>query len=66
MFAHASLVGTATPGEAPAPAKIPVSSSDGSDGAAQARSHVEDGSSVAALVVDLRGTRDILFLSPSR
>ena len=44
----------------------PLPSTDPADGLVHARSTVGDGSSVASLVVDLRGTRDILVLNPGR
>lgn len=47
-------------------AATPIPSTDRADALVHARSAVRDGSSVAALVVDLRGTRDILVLNPGR
>ena len=45
---------------------IPLPVTDVADGLVHARSTVEDGSSVAAMVVDLRGARDLLLLNSAR
>ena len=47
-------------------AASPIPSADPAEARARARSSVGSGSAVAALVVDLRGTRDTLVLDPSR